>query len=86
MALASILARSDQECLLSELEALQNDSEITVSNKAEMQAVCGHLQTVRLFTCAVLATAITAISKPELTGHSGFCRWFHTRNLGTVLL
>ena len=46
VALATTLARSDQECLLSELEALQNESKVTVSTKVEIQAVCGHLQNV----------------------------------------
>lgn len=45
--LASVLSRNDQECLLSELEALQIESEVTLSTKAETQAVCGHLQNVR---------------------------------------
>ena len=44
--LASVLARHDQECLLSELEALQTESEVSLSTKAETQAVCGHLQNV----------------------------------------
>lgn len=44
--LASVLARSDQECLLSELEALQTKTEVTLSTKAELHAVCGHLQNV----------------------------------------
>lgn len=46
--LASVLARKDQECLLSELKALQADSQdsVTLSNKSEVQAICGHLQEV----------------------------------------
>lgn len=44
--LASVLARHDQECLVSELEALQTESEVSLSTKAETQAVCGHLQNV----------------------------------------
>ena len=48
--LASVLARHDQECLLSELEALQTETEVSLSTKAETQAVCGHLQTVGCFS------------------------------------
>ena len=48
--LTSVLARRDQECLLSELEALQTESEVSLSTKAETQAVCGHLQNVGCFS------------------------------------
>ncbi|KAA6422484.1 MAG: hypothetical protein FRX49_07659 [Trebouxia sp. A1-2] len=44
--LASVLARTDQECLLSELKTLLTEAEISVCNKAEIQAVCGHLENV----------------------------------------
>ena len=49
--LASVLARHDQECLLSELEALQTESEVSLSTKAETQAVCRHMQNVGCFSC-----------------------------------
>lgn len=48
--LASVLARHDQECLLSELEALQSESEVLLCNKTETLAVCGHLQNVGCFS------------------------------------
>ena len=44
--LAAVLGRSDQECLLSELKTLQTETQITISSKAEVQAVCQHLQDV----------------------------------------
>lgn len=47
ISLVTLLARSDIECLLSELKTLQNHTSTSVSNKAELQALCGHLQTVR---------------------------------------
>ena len=51
--LVSILARSDQECLLSELKTLREEAQatVTVSSKPELQGVCGHLQNVRCPRC-----------------------------------
>ncbi|DBA95844.1 hypothetical protein WJX77_010833 [Trebouxia sp. C0004] len=44
--LASVLVRTDQECLLSELKSLLTEAQVSVCNKAEIQAVCGHLENV----------------------------------------
>ena len=48
--LASVLARTDQECLLSELKTLLTEAQVSVCNKAEIQAVCGHLENVSCLT------------------------------------
>lgn len=44
--LASVLVQTDMECLLSDLKTLQNERPTTVSNKAELQALCVPLQKV----------------------------------------
>lgn len=44
--LASLLARDDTDCLLVDLKALQNEGPSTLSTKAEIQALCRHMQKV----------------------------------------
>lgn len=56
--LASVLARSDQECLLSELKTLVTETQVTVSSKAEVQAVCEQLQ--RVSCCSLSRRALAS--------------------------
>ena len=56
MCLASVLARHDVECLLSELKTLQSETPAIVSGKAELQDLCGHLEQVHLKLCGAQLT------------------------------